>query len=119
MEILLHLHSAYKNCHFANCRSVEPGYKKRHILAVVRAIDAKFATKVHRTMQERNMVLTRKVFGQHLVPFRVDGHICSCTAHTPHMQSFTYVLHVHVTSNNSPSGMPFISRQKVWNPRSQ
>ena len=45
----------YKNCRFANCRCVEPGYKKGHISAVVRAIDS---TKVHRTMHKRNTVLT-------------------------------------------------------------
>ena len=28
METLLRLHSAYKKCCFANCRCIEPGYKR-------------------------------------------------------------------------------------------
>ena len=62
----------------ANCHCVEPGYKKGHISAVVRAIDSKFATKVHRTMHKRNTVITWK---KNLPTFgtfsRGRSHICS------------------------------------------
>ena len=89
METLLRLHSAYKNCRFVNCRCVEPGYKKGHISAVVRAIDSKFASKVHRTMHKRNTVLTRKKFlptfgtfssrGRSHIPMYIRVHVHTCS----------------------------------------
>ena len=61
METLFRLHSAYKYCRFTNCRCIEPRYKKGHISAVVRAIDSKFATKIHRTMQTKYSANTKNI----------------------------------------------------------
>ena len=51
------IYSAYKNCRFANCRCVEPGYKIDHLSRCTGYRLEIFATKVHKTMTVRSTLM--------------------------------------------------------------